>query len=80
VQHLITEYKIIEELSLEFFELYINKAIQEGWQPFGAVAVTTWEFDSRGDVDRSFLYTQAMVKQSNGERVHVYAPVKQPND
>jgi hypothetical protein len=67
---MITDYQLLESEDMGGLEGAVQRAISEGWQPLGGVAVTmdTYE-DRKGYTERSWTYTQAVVR---------YGPTQEP--
>jgi hypothetical protein len=56
----ITQYNLIWESFRNSLSLYVNEAIQDGWEPVGGIAVSTGSH-------YVFSYCQAMVKKEASE-------------
>jgi hypothetical protein len=56
----ITQYNLICETFSNSLRLYVNEAIQDGWEPVGGIALSTGNH-------YVFSYCQAMVKKEVSE-------------
>jgi len=84
---MISEYYVCYAYSPERLQEHVNRAIQNGWQPFGAVAVAMhvdsvhqeWEV---GGVfvhgDETLYFCQVMVKRSSHEPSAPESPTEEP--
>ena len=62
---MITDYHIVEAGDDDELEDAVKIAIQDGWQPFGGVAVTSF-YDLDWHDEPFYWYCQAMVKYGEG--------------
>ncbi len=62
---MITDYQVVESGDDEQLAEAVKVAIQDGWQPFGSIAVTSFFSLDWGD-EPFYWYCQAMVKYAEG--------------
>src|SRR5262249_53332663 len=57
------EYRITEGESVQQLEMHVNRYMQDGWIPIGGVAIGYESKDERGKYDKSWWYSQAMIRE-----------------
>jgi len=64
VSNKITEYAVVEELTVRNLELIVKEHIELGWQPLGGVSIShglAYREDCEDTIEQ-YYYAQAMVK------------------
>jgi len=58
----IVEYAVVEKRDSDELQKVVNKAIKEGWQPYGNLVIAVYSHGRSGTISTDHLYTQALVK------------------
>lgn len=55
------KYRIIESEDSDRLESLVNQAMADGWIPQGGVCAVRYQYESHGDTQSAWWYSQAMV-------------------
>jgi hypothetical protein len=53
------KYKVLEEISLQYLEIEVNKYITDGWRPQGGISAARAKYSGGNN---EIIFCQAMIK------------------